>query len=199
MKPSQDALQRLKEGNQRYVAGSIDPAAWGADRRQEANKAESYPFAAVLGCADSRVPVEVILGQGIGDIFIVRTAGNRADNFGMASLELAATLLKVPLIVVLGHTQCLAVKLALENPPLPGKVPLVVDRIRASLIRLRNQAHILKPEELHEKAIVQNTRASLEEITHHCPMVRKRMVAGDLQVVAAIYDLESGRMNWLEH
>jgi carbonic anhydrase len=192
-----EALQRLKDGNQRYLADSFDPTAWGANRRQETLKPDSFPFAAVLACSDSRVPVELLFGQGIGDIFVVRSAGNRADNFGLASLDFAAALLHVSLIVVLGHTQCAAVKLALDNPPLPGKVPSVVDRVRGSLIRLRNQASLFKPDELYHKAIVHNTRAALEDVTHNCPMVRKRMVAGDLQVLAALYDLESGVVSWL--
>src|SRR4030042_1996148 len=97
-----EALNRLKDGNRRYLAGEFDPAAWSATRREEVSKPESFPFAAVLACSDYRVPVEMLFGQCIGDLYTVRVAGGRPDHFGVASLDYEAEKLNVSLSVARG-------------------------------------------------------------------------------------------------
>ena len=192
-----EAIERLKAGNQRYIEGKHSVAGWSAARRRECLEPDRLPFAAVLACADSRVPVEVIFDQGIGDLFVVRSAGGRADNLGLASLDFAAELFKVSLIVILGHTRCGVVKFALDSPPLPGRIPQLVDRVRPSALKLRNLVGVASPDELWHKAVMHNTRDAVEEVKHQCQLVRKRMNAGTLLVVAAVYDTESGVVTWL--
>jgi carbonic anhydrase len=192
-----EALDRLKEGNHRYLAGEFDPAVWSAARREEASKPDSFPFAAVLACSDCRVPVEILFGQGIGDLFTVRVAGGRPDHFSIASLDYAAEKLNVALIVALGHTNCAVVKYAMDAPPLPGRIPLVVDNARKSLMRLRDQAPLLKHDELLRKALLQHTHAAVEDVKHQCQLVRKRLIPGQIEVVGAIYDILTGEVEWL--
>jgi len=108
------ALAALVEGNRRFAAGVAEHPRQDARRREEVLARGQYPFAAIVGCADSRVPPEIVFDQGLGDLFVLRTAGNIVDDLGVACLEYAAAHLGVPLIVVMGHSRCGAVTAAAE-------------------------------------------------------------------------------------
>jgi carbonic anhydrase len=118
------ALQRLMEGNQRFVSGKVTHPSQSSARRSEISTGQK-PFAAILSCADSRVPPELIFDQGLGDLFVVRVAGNTVNEEGLGSLEFGTKVLGAPLLLVLGHTKCGAVDAALQGKPLPGHISSV--------------------------------------------------------------------------
>lgn len=191
------ALERLVEGNRRFQA---DPRAehWsfgGPDL--DALAAGQRPFAAVLGCADSRVPVEVVFGQGPGRLFVVRVAGNIAASSQIASLEFATAVLEVPLVVVLGHTGCGAVSAALANQDadLPEHLASLVARVAGQL-----PAGPLDPESPEDlgHAVEANVRATVRGLPASSSVLRERLASGTLRLVGAVYDLASGRVDWLD-
>lgn len=176
------ALRRLVEGNRRFQS---DP------------HAEQRPFAAVLGCADSRVPVEVVFGQGPGQLFVVRVAGNIAASSQIASLEFATAMLEVPLVVVLGHTHCGAVSaaLAIQETDLPEHLAAWVARVAAQL-----PTEPLDPESPADldRAVEANVRATVSGLPARSSVLRERLDSGALRLAGAVYDLASGRVNWLD-
>src|SRR5260370_868323 len=124
----EEALKRLKEGNSRFVADKLAERNLGKNRRAELAKGQA-PFAIILGCADSRVAPELLFDQGLGDLFVVRVAGNVTDPEILGSIEYALTELKAPLIVVLGHEECGAVKAALSEEQLSGNLAKLIARV----------------------------------------------------------------------
>lgn len=175
------ALLLLQEGNDRHARG-----AHGHPRRDPARRAAlvsgQKPWAAVLGCSDSRVPPEIVFDQGLGDLFVVRTAGHVCDEVALASLRYAADHLGVPLVVVLGHARCGAVRAALEQPPGAPEGPLGA-AIRPAIERARLRGGDLWAESvrLHVQGTVEHLRRAL----------------GHPAVEGAVYDLASGRVEFL--
>lgn len=203
----QEALLRLMEGNRRFAAGeAIRPEKSAHERRALIHT--QNPFAAVLGCSDSRVPVEIVFDQGLGDLFIVRVAGSVASSGALASLEFAVEVLSCHLIMVLGHRGCGAVKGALELPfhsaadastsaPEPreeGKaphLPQLLHSIRAGLESLSGPT----PQEL-TPAVEANVRAQVIRVRNN-PVVASALAAGRVEVAGAFYDMESSQVRVL--
>jgi carbonic anhydrase len=188
------ALERLMEGNARYVAGKTTPRDFSADRgRLVAGQA---PFAALLACSDSRVVPEFAFDAGRGDLFVVRVAGNFVEDDGLASLEYAVAALGVPLVVVLGHEGCGAVKAAIADDhdaePLPGKLPMLVGALTPAVRLARKQ-----PGDLLKNAIRENVRLQVAYLRANDPVLAPRVAAGRVLVVGGVYDLESGRVTML--
>ncbi|MGB6985424.1 MAG: carbonic anhydrase [Candidatus Aquilonibacter sp.] len=188
MPPVQEdaALARLLEGNRRYVDGHPRAATASAHRVELADA--QRPFAVVLGCSDSRVPVETIFDQGPGDLFVIRLAGNIVTAEGLGSIEYAIELLESSLVIVLGHTGCGAVQAALSvaqtgNSP-PGHIALLAEAI-APVAREANPVEA-------------NVRASARAVVRRSSIVRAAMARGSVRVAAAIYDLHSGLVTLLE-
>ncbi len=129
-----EALHLLLAGNERFAAGKPEHPHTDLSRVESTAKNGQAPFAAVLSCADSRVPVETVFDRGVGDLFVVRVAGNVADSGTLASVEYAAEHLHTPLVVVMGHTQCGAVKAAVDNAQLDGSLPALIDLIRPAVM-----------------------------------------------------------------
>ena len=129
---SDEALQKLVEGNRRHLSGEFTITQRLAERRQQVAKAQ-HPFAAILGCSDSRLPPEIVFDHSLGDLFVVRVAGNIVDMNGLASLEFAATQFGTPLILVLGHARCGAVAAALAETKVPGHIVSLVDAIKPAV------------------------------------------------------------------
>ena len=127
------AIQALKDGNARYITGKSSHPRIDPERRQATALEGQTPIAAILGCADSRVPPEIVFDQGFADLFVVRVAGNVCAMPELASIEYAVAVLKVPSIVVLGHTKCGAVDAAIKNGPLPGSLPALIKMIRPAV------------------------------------------------------------------
>jgi carbonic anhydrase len=187
------------EGNRRFVADQDSSADISTKRRLELARGQG-PFAALVGCADSRVGPEHLFGGGLGELFIVRTAGNYVDDAGYGSLAYAVAALGVPLIVVLGHERCGAVdaatKLVVNNDQLPPSLARMVQPILPAVVDAR-ASH--KGGDLTDAAIHMNVRhvtRSLRQGTD--PLMAEPMRAGKLMVVGAYYDLDTGRVDFFD-
>jgi len=191
-------LALLQEGNARYVAGTLKrPNTDAAQRLATANEAQE-PFATVLACSDSRVPVELIFDRGIGEIFTVRVAGNVAHTDEIATIEYGVGHLNTPLVVVMGHTHCGAVTAVVQGAELDGLLPQLVESITPAVECARkeggDEAAIIK------NALKANVWQSISDLLRGSALVRKQIENGGVSVVGAIYDLETGRVEWLgEH
>lgn len=181
--------KQLMDGNELFVKGAIPYT--GLDDGRTAWTTEQKPPVLVLACADSRVPPELVFARGIGDLFVVREAGNVADTFGIASIEYAVSHHWTKLIVVLGHERCGAVTEALKkkDPDTPSLLALVT-RIRKSFEgKLKGK----KRDDLRE-AITLNAKASAEYLSAHSEVIRKAVRSGEVKVVVAYYNLGSGEV-----
>lgn len=183
-----EALDRLLSGNQRFINDqSLAPRRQIEDIR--AFSEGQAPFAAFLGCADSRVPVEIIFDQGFGDLFVTRVAGNVANAEIVGSLEFAAEVLGVKLIVVLGHTSCGAVTATIKGDDVPGLISSIFHRIKPAARHAANDI---------EKTIIENARSQAELIAETSPVIRKHIRDGSVKVVAGVYDLQTGFVKIVE-
>lgn len=192
-----EALKRLQEGNARYAAGkSTHPRADNA--RRAATVAEGqHPIVSVLGCSDSRAPVEMIFDQGIGDVFVVRVAGNICDVDEVASVEYGVGHLHTPLVVVLGHTLCGAVTAVIMKDEVHGNIPLLVENIGPAAEKARKANPKSTGKDLVPAAIKMNVWQSIEDMYTRSPTVRDAVKGGQAKVVGAVYDLKSGQIEWL--
>ena len=192
-----DGLQRLRIGNARYVCGKADHPNVDAARRTETFSKGQHPFAAVLSCADSRVPVEVVFDQGIGDLFVIRVAGNVVDKQITGSLEYAVEHVHVPLIVVMGHRSCGAVAAACSDGHFTANIDSILDEIKPAVEQVRKQQPGISGDALVTDAIRANVYQSIEVLFKTSPDLREAAQKGELKVVGCIYDIESGDVNWL--
>ena len=178
-----DALTRLAAGNARFAAGKPE----GARRdlaRLRATADKQTPFAAFLGCADSRVPIELAYDQGFGDVFVVRVAGNIATNVEIASLEFGAAVLGCRAITVLGHSGCGAVKASLTAGEVPGQISTLYQHITPAL----------RPGMSLDEAIVANVRFQMQQLRTASPVLRQLIGDGRLAVTGGVFDIASGRV-----
>jgi len=192
-----EALRLLKEGNARYVEGKPQhPRQDGARRALTAAQGQ-HPLAAILSCSDSRVPPEIIFDQGIGDIFVIRVAGNVASTDEIGSIEYAVDHLATPLVVVLGHTQCGAVTAVLDDTKLPPNIANLVAPIKPAVDKTRQANPQAAKDVLLKAAITANVWQALEDMLRLSPIIRDKVKDGQAQAVGAIYDLDSGQVQWL--
>jgi carbonic anhydrase len=194
------ALQRLKDGNRRFVADQPAQSDISTQRRLEIAKGQQ-PFAALIGCADSRVGPEHLFGAGLGELFIVRTAGNYLDDAGFGSIAFAVAQLGVPLIVVLGHEQCGAVAAAsavvTENAQLPPALTRMVQPILPAAIDA--QAKLGEGEDMVDLAIHLNVRRVVRGLREASdPIIGTPVREGRVRVVGAYYDLTTGAVDFLD-
>lgn len=179
------ALQRLMEGNQRFVQQKSLCPDRSLARLTETAQAQ-HPFVTILSCADSRVSAEVVFDQGVGDIFDVRIAGNVVTPEALGSLEYAVVLLQTPLLMVLGHERCGAVTAAVQAEPLPGQISTFVKQIEPALDRVKAD-----PGDLVENTVVANVQYQAERLLQS-PLLAERVDAGKLRIVGSRYDLDTG-------
>jgi len=196
-RPTPDAaLAELMAGNARYAEGNWDVADFSA--RAAALVREHVPLAAILGCADARVAAELIFQRGPGDLFMVRVAGNFLSDYGLASMEFAVKFLQVPLLMVLGHTQCGALTAAIEvvndRTHLPGRLPYLVDAVEPAVYIAREK----HPDDLLRAAIEENVRRQVQRLSTISPIIDEAQAAGATRVVGAIYEIETGRVVLLD-
>ena len=190
--PSADAvLTELKAGNSHHIAKKYQHPHQTA-ARQHALASSQTPHCAILACADSRVPPEIVFDEGLGDIFAVRVAGNVAGVDETASLEYAAEHLHVPLIVVMGHTHCGALTAALEGGTLAGKLPDLMAALRPAVDQ---SAH--EPGDRLDNAVRDNVVHVVEQLRTAKPVLSELVAKGKLRIVGAIYSLETGKVEWL--
>ncbi len=189
------ALALLRDGNSRFAAGqSIN-----CDLLQQVRDTSSgqAPFAAVVGCIDSRVPPELVFDQRIGDIFAARIAGNYVNDDIIGSLEFATQLAGSKAIVVLGHSECGAVKGAVDNAKL-GLLTGVLAQIRPSLAKLDYQGvPSSKDKALVQRVAEQNVRDAVARLTARSEVLAQRVQAGQLKVVGAMHDISTGKIQWM--
>jgi carbonic anhydrase len=191
--PPAEALDRLMHGNVRYVAG--DPAEKDFSAGRAARVTAQYPIAAILSCSDSRVAPELAFDQGPGDVFVVRVAGNFVNPDGLASLEYAVHFLGVPLLMVLGHSNCGAVGAAIEvvtgRAELPGHLPELVKAIEPAVIA----AHARHPGDLLAAAIEENVRLTVMRLIDDAPVLSDALATKKIAVSGGVYDLATGKVS----
>jgi carbonic anhydrase len=192
-----DALKRLQAGNARFVAGRSEHPHATPDRLAETSRNGQHPFAAVLACSDSRVPVERLFDQGFGDIFVMRVAGNVAGEYEIGSVEYGASHLETPLLVVLGHTQCGAVTAVATKLSLHGNIRPLAEKIKPAVAAARKANPSLHGKDLVPAATKANVWQSIDDLLKGSPMVRERVKAGKLRIVGAMYDIKTGKVEWL--
>lgn len=192
-----EALDLLREGNRRFVAETRSgDAAAGQSRRREV-AASQEPFAIILGCSDSRVPAEIVFDQGLGDLFVIRVAGNIVAPSQVGSVEFAAARFGTRLVVVLGHSKCGAIIATLEELGRPSadqsrNLRSIVDRIRPPVEALFASELRQKPDALLDEAVRANIRASVDHLRHGSEILEQLIQNDGLVVVGAEYSLETG-------
>ena len=186
-----EAAAMLFAGNRRYVAGEAAHANQSGERRAEVAGGQS-PFAIVLGCSDSRVPPEIIFDTGLGDLFVIRVAGNIIDDAVLGSIEYAAVHLGTPLVVALGHASCGAVTAAVSGGDAEGHLPCVLSAIRPAVEKAEH-----RPGDVTEHAIRANAKLAAEQMTKRSTVLARLVRARKLHIIAAYYDLATGRVEEL--
>ena len=185
------SLQRLVDGNQRFVAGRAEHPHQGEQRRLELTKGQT-PFAVVLTCADSRVAPELFFDQGLGDLFVLRNAGNLVDEHILGSIEYAVEHLHAPLVVVVGHESCGAVGAALAGGHAPGHIGSLVECIEPAIEAAKGQ-----PGDRADNTTRAHAKLMVAEIVKKSAFVAEAVAAGHLKVLAARYDLDTGAVEIL--
>lgn len=194
------AWRRLSEANEHYVNEQPEYPNQGLARREETATGGQHPFATVITCSDSRVPVETVFDQGVGDLFVIRVAGNVCDVDEIGSIEYGVDHLATPLLVVLGHTQCGAVTAVAKQADVHGSIPELVDNINPAVATVKHAHPDLEGAELIDQCVRQNVWQSIEDLLRHSPAVHERVLKGQVKVVGAVYNLSNGQVEWLgEH
>jgi carbonic anhydrase len=185
-------LNELKAGNDHHVSKRYQHPHQSAARQREL-VATQHPHATILSCADSRVAPEIILDQGLGDLFDVRVAGNIAGDAELASIEYAAAHLHTPLLVVMGHQKCGAVTAAAEGGEQEGHIPSLLALIQPALDRAKGQ-----PGDLIDNAVRINVENVVRQVRGSTPVLAPLVERGALMVVGAVYSLDTGKVAWLQ-
>ncbi len=190
--PAQDlALEKLIDGNKRYQLASQTYPHQTVDRRQ-ALRGSQKPFAVILGCADSRVPPELIFDRGLGDLFVIRVAGHVVDDTVLASVEFAVTLLGVPLVMVLGHSQCGAVEASISGADLPGSLSKVAAAIQPAVAAAEEL-----PGDLVDNATKTNANMTAIQLANRSLLLAQSVEDEEVIIMAAFYDLDTGAVELL--
>jgi len=200
---AREALERLRAGNRRFASGVRSSDILASQTRRSELAAGQEPFAIILGCSDSRVPAEIIFDQGLGDLFVIRVAGNIVASSQIGSVEFAAERFATPLVVVLGHTQCGAVLATLEELMRPREkqsrnLRSIVDRIRPSVETLLATDLRHDSEALVRHAIRSNVRVSATHLRHGSEVLEQLIQKDGLVVVGAEYSLETGVVDFFD-
>ncbi|MBS1542921.1 MAG: carbonic anhydrase [Bacteroidetes bacterium] len=187
------ALKWLKEGNKRFMEGHSARPRQDSSRLHEVAKGQN-PFATIIGCSDSRVPNGIIFDQGLGDLFIVRTAGQVSTYASWGSIEFGEEILGTKLIVVLGHTHCGAVSAAVNLPEVPGHIVTLINAIKPAVEKAKKN----NPEHLLDESIRENVRMQVEQLKSLEPLLSKRVKENSIRIIGAVYHLSTGQVEFLE-
>ena len=192
---AREALDRLRSGNARFASNTRRSDAFVTERRRSQLRDGQEPFAIILGCSDSRVPAEIVFDQGLGDLFVIRVAGNIVAPSQIGSIEFAAERFGTRLVVVMGHSQCGAVLATLEelHRPTESQSPnlrSIVDRVRPAIEGLLDAPV--------DEAVRANTRWSVAQLRHGSPILEQLIQEKGLMIVGAQYSLESGRVEFFD-
>jgi carbonic anhydrase len=196
-----DALERLREGNRRFVDDEVSEEALARREHKAGAAAPQHPFAIILACSDSRVPTELIFDCGIGDLFVIRVAGNIVAPSQIGSIEFAAKQFGTRLVVVLGHSNCGAIiatlkELSLKESVRSPNLRAIVDRIRPALEPVLHDDSDLDDEEVVSSCIRANVRASVERLRHGSLILEQLIGSGDLKIIGAEYSIETGNIEF---
>ena len=201
--PADEALDRLREGNHRFVTGTIigDRALSHAERAEMAK--QQQPFAIILGCSDSRVPAEMVFDQGLGDLFMIRVAGNIVAPSQIGSVEFAASQFNTQLVIVLGHSHCGAIIASLDEleqhtNSQSANVRSIVDRVRQCIEPLLAGEGAQDRASLVRKAVKANVQASVDHLRNGSELLKALMDAGTLRIIGAEYSLETGKVDFYD-
>ena len=188
-----EAIAKLKEGNARYTSGNLQHPGQTTERRAELTKSQ-HPFAIILSCSDSRVPPEIVFDEGLGDLFIVRVAGNVLNDEGLGSIEYGVDILGARLIVVLGHQSCGAVDAAMKTVAAKGKAPGHIQ----SLVTAIKPVVDSTPKGDLDTTIKANVKHVVDALRSSTPILKARVESGDVQVMGGYYTLDTGAVTFLE-
>ena len=203
MVPAAEALQQLRAGNLRFVSERSRSGDSVTGTRRSEVAAGQQPFAIILGCSDSRVPAEIVFDQGLGDLFVIRVAGNIVAPSQVGSVEFAAARYDTRLVLVLGHSQCGAILATLEELQRPSEnqsrnLRAIVDRVRPSVESLLATPLKHDRDALIQEAVRANIRASVNHLRHGSEVLEQLIQEGGLRVVGAEYSLETGLVEFFE-
>ena len=200
---ARDALLRLRDGNRRFASNLRNPEALASHTRRAELTTRQEPFAIILGCSDSRVPAEMVFDQGLGDLFVIRVAGNIVAPSQVGSVEFAAARFGTRLVVVLGHSGCGAITATLEE--ITGRATSqsrnlrsIVDRVRPSVETLLASGLNLSEDVLIREAVRANVRASVNHLRHGSELLERLRLDDGLMVVGAEYSLETGVVTFFD-
>ena len=201
MTPAKDALERLRAGNLRFASDARTDAPITSETRRRELESGQAPFAIVLGCSDSRVPAELVFDQGLGDLFVIRVAGNIVAPSQVGSVEFAAERFGTRLVVVLGHTQCGAILATLEELARPAErrsrnLRSIVDRVRPAVEDVLASGR--PPADLVRDAVRANIRTSAHHLRHASEILEELIARDGLLVVGAEYSLETGTVDFFD-
>src|SRR5438034_2902086 len=188
-----EAISKLKEGNGRYTGGNLQHPGQTAERRTELANTQ-HPFATIVSCSDSRVPPEIVFDQGLGDLFIVRVAGNVINDEGLGSIEYSVDHLGTRLILVLGHQSCGAVKAARETIAAKGKAPGHIE----SLVRAIQPAVEATAKDDLDATIKANIKHVVQALRSSTPILKAKVDSGKIQVIGGYYSLDTGAVTFLD-
>lgn len=200
---AQEALERLKSGNRNFVQGQMTSKL--LNHLERARLADSQnPFAIILGCSDSRVPAEMVFDQGLGDLFVIRVAGNVVAPSQVGSVEFAAERYDCPLVVVLGHSHCGAIAATIETLRQPDNLPSrnlmsIVNRVRPAVEILFQTELAQDVDKLSKHAVRANVFASVNQLRHGSAVLENLIEQGKLLVVGAEYSLETGEVTFFDY
>jgi len=192
----EEALQKLMDGNKRFVSGNLATKDLGDTKRKELAKGQK-PFATVITCSDSRVPPELLFDQGLGDIFVVRVAGNVVDPIALGSIEYAAEHLHAPLLFILGHEKCGAVAATIESKGKPeGNIGAIVRKITPAAVTAKKKGGT--KDEILETAIQENVKNVYKDIMKKSEVIKHLAKEGEVKIVAGEYSLTTGEVKMIE-
>ncbi len=203
MLTAEDALKRLQEGNRRFAANASIAATFLDSARRAALLAGQAPFAIILGCSDSRVPAELVFDQGLGDLFVIRVAGNIVAPSQVGSVEFAASRFGTPLVVVLGHTQCGAITATFEAVTGQGQAASnnlrsIVERVRPAVETVLAAGPHQSTDAIIHQAIRANVRAAVDHLKHGSALLERLVQTAGLRIVGAEYSLETGIVEFFD-
>jgi len=197
-----DPLTLLKKGNQRFVLNTPLNARKDSARVQELIQGQA-PKAVIVSCSDSRIPPEIVFDQGLGDLFVIRTAGNVMGNYELGSVEYAAAVLQTKLIVVLGHSSCGAVNATIDHncndnaKPVPGHIASIVEAIGTG-DEVKGIFADKNAEDLKQRTVEANVIDGVKQLRNCAPILNELHQSGEIQVIGAVYHIESGEVKYLD-
>ena len=200
---AEDSLERLREGNRRFVSDEVSEETLASREHRAGAATPQNPFAIILACSDSRVPTELIFDRGIGDLFVIRVAGNIVAPSQIGSIEYAAKQFSTQLVVVLGHSNCGAIiatlqELALKDSHRSPNLRAIVDRVRPALEYVLSDGSDVDDEAVIDACVRANVRASVEQLQHGSLILEQLIETGDLKIVGAEYSIETGNIEFFE-